>query len=95
MKGISKESTLSLFRYFHPGDRVKRRYKQAKEGKKQYEGIIIAMDHNSLEIYWDTVDGIYCPNLIDMDFTMCGFNEVMKGNNKFSPVKHKKINLFD
>ena len=90
MKGISKDSTLSLFRYFHPGERVRRKYKQEKGGKKQYEGIIMTMDHDSLEIYWDTIDGIYCPNIIEKDFTICGFDEVMKGNNTFSPVKHKK-----
>ena len=59
MKGLIRKSTLSLYRHFKPGDRVKRYY-QGETGKTQlYEGIIMTVDYDQLEIYWDKIDGIY------------------------------------
>ena len=95
MKGPLKKPTLSLYKHFKPGDRVKRSFQEKKGKTKQYEGIIMAMDHDQLEIYWDKIDGMYCPDLIENDFTMCPFDEVMNGNYEFSPVKQKKSYLFD
>ena len=91
MKRDTNKSRLSLFSYFKPGDRVKRKYNKQHEKSKHYEGIILSMDHDQLEIYWDTLDGIYCPEFIRADFTLCDAQEVLKGNQLFTPVKHKKI----
>ena len=90
MKRDTNKSRPSLYSYFEPGDRVKRTYNKKHEKLKHYEGIIMAMGHDQLEIYWDTLDGMYCPELIKEDFTLCDTQEVMKGNQSFSPVKHKK-----
>ena len=54
----------------------------------------MTVDHDRLEIYWDKIDGIYCPDHINEDFTMCTFDEIMNGNQEFSPLKQKKLFLF-
>jgi hypothetical protein len=55
------------------------------------EGIIMAMSNNQLEIYWDKIDGIYCSNLLDHDFTLCDFIDVIDGNHEYSPIKKKRL----
>ncbi|RLF59642.1 MAG: hypothetical protein DRN27_01980 [Thermoplasmata archaeon] len=95
MKEPYKKSALSLYKHFKPGDRVKRSFQGDAGKSKRYEGIIMSMDHDKLEIYWDKIDGMYCPDLIEKDFTMCSFDEVMNGNYEFTPLKHKKSYLFD
>jgi hypothetical protein len=90
MKGSHKKPILSLYRKFEPGDRVKRTIENENGRKQEIEGIVMAMDHNRLEVYWDTMDGIYCPNDIMEDFTMCDFEEVMYGTHIYSPVRQKK-----
>ena len=94
MKGFIKKPTLSLYRQFKPGNRVKRFYHGETGGTNLYEGIIMTVDHDRLEIYWDKIDGIYCPDHINEDFTMCTFDEIMNGNQEFSPLKQKKLFLF-
>jgi len=90
-----KKSALSLYNHFKPGDRVKRSFQGDAGKSKRYEGIIMSMDHDKMEIYWDKIDGMYCPDLIKNDFTMCSLDEIMNGNYEFSPLKHKKSYLFD
>jgi hypothetical protein len=94
MKGSTKRSTLSLLRQFKPGDRVKRYYHGEPGSINMYEGIIMTVNHDQLEIYWDKIDGVYCPNLIENDFTICNFDEVRNGNQEFSALKQKKLSFF-
>ena len=81
-----KKKYPSLYDAFELGDRVKRVYRDRK-GSREYKGIILAIDDKSIEIYWDTLDGRYRPNYMDLAFTSCPVDEIFKGNNKFSPIK--------
>jgi hypothetical protein len=89
-KGSNKKHTLSLYRQFEPGDRVKRKLQGGKGESHEMEGIIMSMDHDRLEVYWDTIDGIYSPTAVKEEFTVCDYEEVMYGTKIYSPVKHKK-----
>ena len=77
----------SLYDAFKLGERVKRRYKDANGKSKEYMGIILAIDNENIEIYWDTLNGKYRPNNMDATFTNCSVNDIFKGNKHFSPIK--------
>jgi len=47
----------SLYDAFRLGDRVKRRYKEENGKSKEYMGIILAIDKENIEVYWDTLNG--------------------------------------
>lgn len=85
----------SLFQKFKPGDRVIRNWNGFKGNNEEYEGIIMTMDTDYLEIYWDTKNKTYCPKSIEEDFTKCSIDEVYNGNEEFSPIKSKKSSLND
>jgi hypothetical protein len=85
----------SLFDVFEPGQRVKRIFTSDDGIIEEYEGIIMAMDNEKMEIYWDTLDGQYCPELIEEDFTMCCIDEVFNGSEEFSPIKKKTMSFID
>ena len=88
------KSDLSLFEYFKPGDRVKRKT-FGKNAVDEFEGLIMSMDNDHLEIYWDTVNGTYCPGSIEEEFTNCSINEALYGTDDHSPLKQKKHLLGD
>jgi hypothetical protein len=77
----------SLYDAFNLGDRVKRVYKDRYGNKMVYKGIILAIDHNCIEIYWDTKDGKYRPKDMDIAFTNCPKNEIFNGTQDYSPVE--------
>ena len=77
----------SLYDAFDLGDRVKRFYLDKNENNKEYKGIILAIDSEGVEIYWDTRDGKYRPNDMDIAFTNCPIYEIFKGSEKYSPIK--------
>lgn len=85
----------SLYEKFQPGDRVYRKINAENGKKEEYEGIIMAMDNDKMEIYWDTIDGKYDPSLIDDDFTLCSADEVLNGNEEYSPIKRKNKGIID
>ena len=85
----------SLYDKFKPGERVIRHYKKESGEIELYEGIIMAMDNEYMEIYWDTIDGEYNPYQIIDDFTLCDANEVYNGNLEYSPIRRKKKRLED
>ena len=85
----------SLYDRFKPGERVTRQYKKKSGDVEEIEGIIMAMDPDYMEIYWDTIDGEYNPNLIDVDFTLCDAEEIYNGNQEYSPIKRKKKSMID
>jgi len=77
----------SLFDIFVLGDRVKR-VRKDKDGKtSEYRGTVLAIDKNSIEIYWDTLDGKFRPTGIDITFTNCSVDEIFKGNDLFTPIE--------
>lgn len=89
------EKNSSLYNYFKPGERVSRSLRNDHGELEVHEGIIMALDEYRMEIYWDTLDGEYRPELIKKDFTMCPIDEVLSGNNQYSPIKRKKKSFID
>ncbi|MFH1014067.1 MAG: hypothetical protein V1769_06135 [Thermoplasmatota archaeon] len=85
----------SLFTYFKPGERVSRNLRNDEGELEVYEGIIMALDDDRMEIYWDTLDGKYRPEVIEKDFTMCHVDEVLHGTENYSPIKRKKHSYID
>jgi hypothetical protein len=77
----------SLYDAFDLGDRVIRVYKDKNGKNKEYKGIVLAIDSNRIEVYWDTQDGKYRPNDMNIAFTNCPINEIFKGNEEYSPIK--------
>ena len=85
----------SLFTQFKPGERVSRTVRNNDGKIKEYEGIIMALSDEKMEVYWDTLDGEYSPFRIKDDFTMCPVDEVLNGRGKCSPIKRKKRSYID
>ncbi|MFO8077625.1 MAG: hypothetical protein R6U21_03155 [Thermoplasmatota archaeon] len=85
----------SLYEKFQPGDRVYRKINVDNGKTEEYEGIIMAMDNDKMEIYWDTIDGEYNPSLIDDDFTLCSVDEVLNGTEEYSPMKRKHKGIIE
>jgi hypothetical protein len=85
----------SLYDLFEPGERVRRKMKGEQGQTDVIEGIIMAMDSDQMEIYWDTLNGEYTPELIDEDFTLCSVDEVLNGNRECSPIEKKRRSIID
>ena len=74
---------------FNLGDRVKRQYMDTNGNSKEYKGIILAVGQESIEVYWDTLDGKYRPEDMDFAFTTCPIDEIFNGNQKFTPIERE------
>ena len=85
-----KDNYPSLYDIFDLGDRVKRVYKDKNGKNKEYKGIVLAIDKNSIEIYWDSVDGKYRPEEMDIAFSNCHAKEIFSGTNKYSSIEKDK-----
>ena len=81
----------SLYDAFQLGDRVKRVYKDKNGKNKEYKGIVLAIDKKGIEIYWDTKDGKYRPQDMDIAFTNCPVTEIFKGTEVYTPIKKDQI----
>ena len=81
------ESYPSLYDTFNLGDRVKRIYKGENGKKMVYKGIVLSIEEDHIEIYWDTRDGKYRPEDMNIAFTNCQKNEIFKGNQYYTPVE--------
>ena len=55
--------------------------------KKTYKGIILSIDKNGIEIYWDTKNGKYRPSDMDIAFSHCKLEEIFNGNKYYSPIE--------
>ena len=75
----------NLYDIFKPGDRVYRKYIDENGSNSKYEGIIVSLTNDSMEIYWDTVNGKYKP----IGFTKCSIEEVFDGTSGYTPIKHR------
>jgi len=80
----------SLYDVFKLGDRVKRRYKDNSGKSIEYEGIVLAIDKDNVEIYWDTLDGIYMPNEMGINFTNCSKYDIFKGSEYYTPIEKEQ-----
>ena len=79
-----------LYVTFDLGDRVKRFYKDKNGKQKEYKGIVLAIDDDSIEIYWDARDGKYRPNDMNMAFTNCRSDEIFSGCKGYSPIEKEQ-----
>jgi len=77
----------SLYDAFELGDRVKRSYKDINGELIEFKGIVLAIDANSIEIYWDTQNGKYRPSDSNLGFTNCPINEIFIGTKEYSPIE--------
>ena len=85
--GKEKDSYPSLFDAFRLGDRVKRTYKTKKGKSQEYKGTVLSIDDESIEIYWDTLNGKFRPTGMDVTFTECPIYEIFNGNERYSPIE--------
>jgi len=81
-----KENFPCLFDEFEPGDRVKRIYNDKKE-KFEYKGIVLSIEDNFIEIYWDTMNGKYRPEDMQIAFSNCSIDEIFKGSKFYTPIE--------
>jgi hypothetical protein len=80
----------SLYDAFNLGDRVKR-IRKDKEGKpKEYKGTVLAIDEETIEIYWDTVNGKFRPEDMGIAFTTCPIYEIFNGTENYTPIKKEQ-----
>ncbi|MGF3553818.1 MAG: hypothetical protein ACQXXF_00875 [Thermoplasmatota archaeon] len=77
----------SLYDVFELGDRVKRVYKDINGDRIEFKGIVLAIDKNGMEIYWDTINGKYRPDEMNIDFTNCPIEEIFVGTIEYSPIE--------
>ena len=80
----------SLYDAFNLGDRVKRVYKEQNGKSKEYKGIVLAIDKENMEVYWDTRDGKFRPDGMDVTFTTCPVYEIFNGNECYTPIEKEK-----
>ena len=85
--GDKEKNYPSLYESFKLGERVVRTYKDDSGSSKEYRGLIMAISNDSMEIYWDTVNGKYRPIDMGVAFTKCKVNEVFKGTEHYTPIK--------
>ena len=78
---------LSLYSSFNIGDRVKKKHIDNSGNKFVYEGIILSISSDFIQIFWDTCDGKYRPYDLDESFTRCTKDEIFNGNIENSPIK--------
>jgi hypothetical protein len=84
----------SLYDAFRLGDRVCRKCTDARGKHATYEGIVLAIGEDSIEVFWDTLNGKFRPENMDVDFTTCSRVEIFQGTMQYSPIiKNKKISL--
>jgi len=86
-----KKDFPSLYDCFELGQRVERSLKNKNGEIKVYKGIILAIDNEGMEIYWDTKDGRYLSEETDFGFCHCKIQEIYKGSSKYSPIKKDRI----
>mgnify|MGYP006289075997 FL=1 len=77
----------SLYDAFELGDRVKRTLKDKNGNNTTYKGIVLAIEENGIEIYWDTQNGKYRPNNMNIAFSHCELDEIFNVNKKYSLIE--------
>ncbi|RLF39954.1 MAG: hypothetical protein DRN12_06255 [Thermoplasmata archaeon] len=75
----------NIYDVFKPGDRVYRKYIDIDGSNSRYEGIILSLTKDSMEVFWDRVNGKYKPT----GFTKCSMEEIFDGSSGYTPIKHR------
>ena len=84
-----KKTTSSLYDAFSLGDRVSRKYRDSNGNRCRVEGVILAINDDSVKVLWDTISGKSDLKDIDICFSLCSKEEIFEGNEFFSPIKRK------
>jgi hypothetical protein len=88
----------SLFDVFQLGDRVKITYSDKNGNLDDYSGIIMGINNDSIDIFWDTLNGKYQPQKIENIFDKLKLNDIFNGNKNYSPIKKERYifkNIFN
>lgn len=94
-KKIKNEKNPSLYELFKLGERVKRKYIDNNGKEIEYSGIIMGIKDDSLEIYWDKINGTYDPKNIECIFDNCQTLDIFNGDENYTPIKKEKIIFID
>ena len=84
---ITDKEFPSLIEAFHLGDRVKRTYYNENGNIESHSGIIMAIYNDSIDIFWDTLNGKYQPDKIKDIFNNYKIEDIFSGNKNYSPIK--------
>lgn len=85
-----KNSFPSLYDMFCLGDRVSRIYKDNSGNFAEYEGIILGINEEGIEVCWDKRNSSRKRSSVeDIGFTNCSKYEVFNGNDNFTPIKRE------
>lgn len=90
IKKIQNKEGHSLFEKYELGDRVKRTYIDKDGNIEYYSGIIMTINNDNIDIFWDTINGKYQPQKIENIFNNCTMNEILNGNENFSSIKKER-----
>ena len=90
IKKIQNKEGHSLFEIFQLGDRVKRTYVDKDGNIEYYSGIIMTIYNDSIDIFWDTINGKYQPQKIENIFNNCTMNDILNGNENFSSIQKER-----
>jgi hypothetical protein len=90
IKKIQNKEGHSLFEIYELGDRVKRTYIDKDGNIEYYSGIIMTINNDSIDIFWDTINGKYQPQKIENIFNNCTMNDILNGNENFSSIKKER-----
>lgn len=83
----------SLYDLFELGDRVMRKYRDESGKYLEFKGIVLAINNSSIEVFWDTLNGISISKDSFVGFTNCEAKEILKGDKNYSPiVKYRNQN---
>jgi hypothetical protein len=85
----------SLFEVFKLGDRVKITYFKNNGNLEDYSGLIMSIYNDSIDIFWDKLNGKYQPQKIENMFTNCKLKDIFYGNKNYSPIKKEKYTFKD
>lgn len=80
----------SLYDAFQIGDRVMRVYRDKYGKKTEYKGIVLKIEKEGMEIYWDMEDGKYKPGEMNVSFTHCQVEEIFRGDGDYTAIKKER-----
>jgi hypothetical protein len=80
----------SLYEVFKLGDRVKRTYLDNNGNLNEYSGIIMAIYNDSINIYWDTINGRYKPKEFVNISNNLTLSDIFNGSKNYSSIKKER-----
>ena len=90
-----KNNNLTLFDLFNLGDRVNVKFINNIGEKEKYSGIVMSINKESIEVFWDKINGRYKPEKNNFTFNTFDIDDILNGNKNFSPIKKNKYIFYD